>query len=228
MPLARIAGTLLWFAHVPKTGGTSIEAYLRAKGSVALVGERHDWSRTTPQHMHRALYDELVPPDFYDHGFAVVRDPKARLLSEFRMRAEPLRPKVRPVGWLRVARNRARGSETHGVRLDSRLEFLDFQGWVERVFARYRTDPYYKDNHIRPQHEFVDPTHRVFPFERGLDPVFRWIDAVTGTGPAPGTFFERRSQKLAVTCNPATDAMIREFYRDDYALIAALGAQGDD
>jgi len=34
MPLARIADKLLFFAHIPKTGGSSVEAYLDAKGPV--------------------------------------------------------------------------------------------------------------------------------------------------------------------------------------------------
>lgn len=229
MPLARIAGKLLFFVHVPKTGGTSIEAYMRAKGSVALAGtRRHGWSRTTPQHVQREIYQDLVPPDFYDHGFVVLRDPKARLLSEFRMRVEPLRPKLRPLGWWRIARNRARGVQTYAARLGARLEFLDFDTWVERSFAEYRRDSYYKDNHIRPQHEFVDPGHRIFRFEAGLDPVFRWIDEVTGTPPAEGSFFERRSAPLAIACSERTDRLIRDFYREDYALITNLPARPDD
>jgi hypothetical protein len=228
LPLARIGGTLLFFVHVPKTGGTSIEAYMRAKGSVALAGtRRHGWSRTTPQHIHRDIYAEMVPPDFYDHGFAVVRDPKARLFSEFRMRAEPLRPKLRPLGLMRVAWNRSRGVPTYGVRLGSRLEYLDFDAWVAKSFAAFRKDPYCKDNHIRPQHQFIDPGHRLFRFEDGLDPVFRWIDEVTATPPVPGTFHERRSSPVAFTCGEATDRLIREFYREDYALLDELDAGSD-
>ena len=228
MPLARIAGTLLFFVHVPKTGGTSIEAYMRAKGAVALAGtRRHGWSRTTPQHIQRELFQDMVPPEFYDHGFVVLRDPKARLLSEFRMRVEPLRPKFRPLGWWRMARNRARGVQTHAVRLGNRLEFLDFDAWVKRIFAEYRRDPYTRDNHIRPQHEFVDPRHHIFRFEDGIDPVFRWIDEVTGTPPLEGSFHERRSAPLPVECSGATDALIHDFYREDYALIAELAAGRD-
>lgn len=219
MPLARIGGTVLFFVHIPKTGGTSVEAYLRAKGPVALHGTRADWSRCTPQHIHRELYAELAPPAFYDHGFAILRDPKARLISEFRMRVEPIRPKFRPMGWARMARNRAKGLPTYAVRIGRKVEFLDFDAWVERIFDAQRRDPYVKDNHIRPQVEFVDPAHRLFRLEAGLDPVFRWIDAVTGTPPAPGTFHERRSALVDVPCSPGTEARIREFYAADYALI---------
>jgi hypothetical protein len=228
VPIARIGDKLLFFVHVPKTGGTSIEAYLRAKGPLALAGtRRHGWSRTTPQHMHREIFNELVPPAFYDQGFAVLREPKARLLSEFRMRAEPLSAKLRPVGLARAAWKRMQGIHSYGVRIGNRIEFLDFDAWVERSFAEYRKDPFYKDNHFRPQHEFVDRSHRIFLFEDGIDPVFRWIDAVTGTPPVEGSFHERRSAPLPIECSAATDALIRDFYREDHALIDALRAGRD-
>lgn len=222
MPLARIGGTILFFVHIPKTGGTSVEAYLRAKGALALHGTRADWSRCTPQHIHRELYAEMVPPEFYDHGFAILRDPMARLVSEFRMRAEPIRPKFRPLGALRLARNRAAGRPTYGVRVGARVDYLDFDAWVPRIFAAQGRDPFVKDNHIRPQAEFVDPAHRLFRLEDGLDPVFRWIDAQTGTPPAPGAFHERRSAPLPVSCAPETAALVREFYAADYALIEEI------
>lgn len=222
MPLARIDGTLLFFAHIPKTGGTSVEAYLRAKGAVLLHGQGAGWARVPLQHLHRAAYAEIVPPGSYDHGFAILRDPKARLISEFRMRAEPLGPKFRPLGWLRAARNRAAGRPTYAVRVGGRAEFLDFDGWVARIFAEAGRDPWVRSNHIRPQAEFVDPSHRLFRLEDGLDPVFRWIDATTGTPPAPGDFHERRSEPIPMACAPETEARIRDFYRADYALLADL------
>lgn len=229
MPLARIGDRIIFFVHVPKTGGTSIEAYLRAKGALALAGtRRHGWSRTTPQHMHREIFAEMVPHGFYDQGFVVLRDPKARLLSEFRMRAEPLRPKLRPIGLARVAWKRMQGVRSWGVRVGNRLEFLDFDSWVARSLAEAGRDAFYKDNHFRPQHEFVDPGHRIFRFEDGLARVFRWIDAFTGTAPAEGSFHERRSSALEIDCSPATDALIRDFYRQDYALLAKLEAEQHD
>lgn len=223
MPLARIAGSVLFFVHVPKTGGTSVEAYLRAKGAtLALHGQAAEWSRAPLQHLHRAAYAEAVPPGCYDHGFAIVRDPMARLVSEFRMRAEPMAAKLRPVGWLSAARNRARGRATWGLRIDRRLEFHDFDGWVARVLDAAARDPWLLSNHVRPQAEFVDPAHRLFRFEDGLAPVFRWIDATTGTPPAEGGFHERRSPPIEVVWSAETEARARAFYAADYALLAGL------
>ncbi|MEM8570660.1 MAG: sulfotransferase family 2 domain-containing protein [Pseudomonadota bacterium] len=227
MPLARIGSKLLFFVHIPKTGGTSIESYLRTKGPLALAGERHGWSRTTPQHIHSGIYSKLVPDGMYDHGFAVIRDPKKRLLSEFRMRAEAVRLKLRPFGLMRLASYRINRRPAYGIRIRKRLEYYDFNDWVPRVFAEYRKDPFYKDNHIRPQSQFVTPGLRLFRFEKGLDPVFRWIDEVTGTEASPGAFFERRSDPLELVCSDKTDALIRAFYRDDYELIETLEPNND-
>lgn len=222
MPLARIGATQLFFVHVPKTGGTSIEAYLRAKGALALHGQGKGWSRAPLQHLHREAWAEIVPPGAYDAGFAILRDPRARLISEFRMRAEPLRPKLRPAGLVRLARNRAAGRPTYLVRVGHKAEYLDFDGWVERVFADYRRDPWTLSNHIRPQSAFIDPRHRLFRLEDGLEPVLRWIDAATGTPALAGAFHERRSYPLPIACSPETEAEIRAFYAEDHALLASL------
>jgi hypothetical protein len=226
VPLARINGKLLFFAHIPKTGGTSVEAYLRAKGALALHGAGEGWSSTPLQHLQRAAYEEILPPGSYDHGFAILRDPVARLVSEFRMRVEPRGARLRPLGWLRVARNFAIGRKTYGARIQRRLEYLDFDAWVDRVFAAFARDPYYRSNHIRPQHEFIAPGHRLFRFEHGLDPVFRWIDAVTETPPVAGAFHERRSAPLDVSMRPETLRRIRAFYAADFALIETIGGNG--
>ncbi len=223
MPLARIGRTVLFFVHVPKTGGTSVEAYLRAKGSVALHGQGADWARVPLQHLHRAAWEEIMPRGAYDQGFAILRDPMARLMSEYRMRAAPAGGKLRPLGWMRAARGRVTGRPAHGVRVGGRVEILDFDAWAARVIGDWRRDPWILSNHVRPQADFVGEDHRLFRLEDGLDPVFRWIDAVTGTGPAEGVFHERRSPPLPLVAGQATEALVREVYAEDYALLARIG-----
>lgn len=227
MPLARIGAVTLFFVHIPKTGGTSVEAYLRAKGAaLALHGQGKGWSRVPVQHLHREAWAEIVPPGAYDAGFTVLRDPKERLISEFRMRVEPLRAKLRPLGLARLARNRVAGRPTYLARIGSRVEYLDFDGWAARVLARYARDPWTLSNHLRAQAAFVDPRHRLFRLEDGLDAVFRWIDAATGTPATSGLFHERRSEPIPVSCSPATEALIRDVYVEDYALLKSLAPAG--
>jgi hypothetical protein len=224
MPLARLGGQVLFFAHVPKTGGTSVEAYLRAQGAaLALHGAGEGWSRVPLQHLHRAAWEEIVAPGAWDARFDVLRDPLARLVSEFRMRVEPMRPKLRPAGLARMALNRAAGRATHAVRIGGRIEYLDFDAWAARMLEASRRDPWTQSNHMRPQAEFVDPAFRVFRFEDGLEPVFRWIDAAFGLPAAQGAFHERRSAAIEVSCGPETEARVRDFYAADYALLEEAG-----
>ncbi|MEM6391156.1 MAG: hypothetical protein AAF825_15040, partial [Pseudomonadota bacterium] len=82
MPLARIGDKILFFAHIPKTGGTTVEAYLAKKGAIALRSKnRFGWAATSPQHMHAEVHIPFVPDAFFDVSFAVLRDPINRLRS---------------------------------------------------------------------------------------------------------------------------------------------------
>jgi len=219
MPLARINNRLIYFAHIPKTGGSSIEAYMAQKGKVALLQSSNlNWSKCTAQHAESRIYTDLFRDGFYDYGFTVVRDPQDRLMSEYRMRlAAPSAHSPRPRRTLRSI-----GQALLAPWARTPEKFPDFDHWVEIVFARYAQQPYLHDNHLRPQAEFVHPEHRVFLFEHGLEPVFCWIDEVTGTPPGDRQVHKRRAASTPVVCSPATGGMIRDFYREDYALIDRL------
>lgn len=90
MPIFRFASKLVLFIHIPKTGGSSIEHTLRAMGgsNALLNGSALGYAKCTPQHMHGELLDAFIPKDFCELTFTVVRDPKQRLLSEYKMRKE--------------------------------------------------------------------------------------------------------------------------------------------
>jgi hypothetical protein len=88
VPLSKINGQLLHFVQIPKTGGSCIKSYLRAKGPAARYSrDPVEWSKTTPQHLDAARQRVLLPEGFYDHSFAILRNPFERLLSEYRYRA---------------------------------------------------------------------------------------------------------------------------------------------
>ena len=194
MPLARLGQALVFFAHIPKTGGTSVEAYLQAKGRMALHHSRSgDWLGVSPQHMHAAVQRALFPDGFCDHAFTVLRDPVARLQSEYRYR----------IGH----------AENRGVAI------APFDDWVRVVFRRFRKNPSMLDNHIRPQAEFVTPGMRLFRLEDGLDAVFDWIDTLGGD-PAPAPREHRKDlSRIEVSMRPETEARIRAFYAGDYQLL---------
>jgi hypothetical protein len=98
-----------------------------------------------------------------DAVFTVVRDPVARMVSEYRyQRSGRLTgPFGRPV----------RG--------------LGFSAWLRLMFAMADRNPYTHDNHFRPQVEFMPPDGvTVFRLEDGLAPVLGWLAEIAGE-PAP-------------------------------------------
>src|SRR5699024_2577087 len=88
MPLYRHRENVIFFVHIPKTGGTSIEAALRRAGAAEALrfkGKR-DFSKATLQHMNYSVYKEAVGSNFYDWSFTVVRNPYHRFVSEYKMK----------------------------------------------------------------------------------------------------------------------------------------------
>ena len=195
MPLARIAGKLVFFAHIPKTGGSSIEEWL---GQVGLLGLRHNGAiermGCAPQHMHAALFESLFKGAFVDARFAVLRDPVDRLVSEYRYR---------------------RGQ----VERKGKRQMPSLGAWVDRAFRLYADNPYFLDNHIRPQAEFVSDDMTLFRFEDGLEVVTAWLEALTGVK-GPKLTHMLPATGSAVDVPAELRAKIEAFYTADYALVA--------
>lgn len=175
MPSLTLDGRLIYFAHCPKAGGTSVERFMveRWGDAVGMLGWGWDrkWRRegersgeipSSPQHY---VWEDArrVLPRVPDHVFTVVRDPVARMVSEYRyQRAGRLTgPFGRP------------------------LRGLGFGPWLRLMFAMAERNPYTHDNHFRPQTEFLPEGEvTVFRLEDGLGPVFEWLCGLVGA-PAP-------------------------------------------
>jgi hypothetical protein len=197
MPLARIGDKILFFTHIPKTGGSSVEAYLDLKGAVALRFKRRmGWSETTAQHMEARIHTRLVPDGFYDASFAVLRDPVARMVSEYRYRCD---------------------------RYDGQRPF---PAWVRAAFDAYGRNPYVYDNHIRPQAEFLRPGMVLFRLEAGMREVCDWVDHATGTPPASRDIWEKKSATAKVDVPDDLRDEIIAFYRADYAVMDRMIENG--
>ena len=70
------------FIHIPKTGGSSIEAWLRSHGYT--LDKINTWDGPTNQHAPREVYSQW---GHFDYKFTVVREPLTRFISTlgFRM-----------------------------------------------------------------------------------------------------------------------------------------------
>lgn len=238
MPIARLNGTILFFVHVPKCGGTSVKRFLQTHGRLALDGRggQDGWSRSTADHVHADIYDHLVPDDFYDHGFVIFRDPVDRLRSEFRMFARPAHRSWNPVNWFLAGLARHRGRPLYGYQFFHTTWLVDPDIWVRAALFVARYMPYRGNNHYRPQSEFWRDGLTPFFLEDGLDQVTDWIVARTGLDlaildadaprEAPRLRAAQRQPRVTeVPFSDATVAHIKRHYATDYALFERLRAK---
>ncbi len=164
MPIIRTETLLLYFAHVPKCGGTGIEGLLtqrfgqRARGFLdpghfAQPPETR-WGRNSPQHVDAATMARLFPSDFFDATFAMVRHPVLRLRSVYLYHRD-VEGAIAP-------------DESFGA-------------WLDALPTRRHADPFHLDNHARPICEMVPEGARVFRLEEGVGALVGWLDEITGT-----------------------------------------------
>lgn len=190
MPLIRFQEKVIFFVHIPKTGGTSVEDAMAQSGAV--VALRHGtrfkgFMKTTFQHLNADIYDEIIPSDFYDYAFAVTRHPVSRLVSEYYYRIKR-GDKVRP-----------------------------FDDWVNYTLDRYVGNPYMLDNHIRPQVDFVTPQIQTFPIEEGLATALEVAAGHLGVQLAAANFRHNQTlQKTPVTWRSQTRSQVLDFYAADF------------
>jgi len=161
MPIVQIDHKLVYFAHVPRCAGSSVENYLHGRfGDLGFLdrGQLQTpsdqlWTKTSPQHVHTEALERLMPASFFAARFAVVRHPALRLRSVFlyqRDIEETLEPET------------------------------PFSTWLRRVPGLRQQDACVFDNHLRPMRDLVPQDTRVFRLEQGLDPLLRWLDSLTG------------------------------------------------
>lgn len=195
MPLITAAGKRLFFAHVPKTGGSSVEDYLirRFGGPLSLRDvthrekDRHRGLIALSTHFTARDLDDVLPHDV-DHLFAVVREPLSRMKSQFRFQ--------------------------EGV---SRTRRFNFATWMRVMLAAHHRDPRIYQNHIRPQSDLVREGSEVFKLEDGFGNMIAWLDRITGTT-APeiemGHLLKRKHEPIEMTREDAQ--IIVDFYAADY------------
>lgn len=141
MPIFFQDNLTVFYSHVPKTGGTTVEQFFHQNGFQVRdldMGGRNSLNRLrhcSPQHTEAARVRSLYRIEAFDYVFMTVRHPIDRLVSEFAYRT--------------------RGKD------------VDINTWVPRALTAYRKDPYVLDNHLRPQWEFILPGCEIFYQETG-------------------------------------------------------------
>ena len=141
MPLFCNQNKIVLFIHIPKCGGSSLEAVLKKHSqymSVFYADENHEFP-CNPQHFQYNLLRHLTPNV---PSFTVIRHPLFRIISEYKYRTKLSQKKSK---------------KSAGIAKE-----------IPNYFRDYAFDSYIHDNHIRPQLEFVAADTQIFKLENGL------------------------------------------------------------
>lgn len=162
MPIFRKDGRSVLFIHVPKAGGSSIEAAFKASGfetdyldGRVGAGTVNHLLRCTPQHMHAAMLRQNFRLHRFDAIFMIVRDPIARFRSEYLWRNRDAEPDL-----------------SEGA----------VERWGRAALNGFEADSYLYDNHLRPQADFEVEGARVYRFEDGLQTAISDLNAKLALG----------------------------------------------
>lgn len=197
MPYVEFQLKKILFVHIPKTGGTAMENWMRTLG--ALIGWNEHGQpkvlRCPPQHFTYDDLSHIYPKAYFDYSFCIVRNPYDRLASEYRYQN---------------VLHKASGVKT---------TFPLFDPWVAKLPDLHRIDAWALDNHLRPQHEFVSKDMRCFKYEDGLDTIVATVAADNGVAapesPLPRAFdFSAHGTKVIWTRNAIE--IVKHMYSEDF------------
>lgn len=192
MPLFRSQSALIYFAHIPKAGGSSVENALKVDGvkrAMMLSKAKNvatDYGRCTPQHIHADVYKSFFPKDFLDYAFTVVRNPYGRIASEYKMKVLD-------------------GNES-GLPSD----------WILDSIKRYKQFTFTRDNHIRPQVQFLATHIEQFRLEEGLDKPIAAAFRALGLPEPTSVPHARKGSAAKLKITEEALERIQRFYRRDF------------
>ena len=147
------------------------------------------WTKTSPQHVTVAALERMVPLQFFDCQFAVVRHPVARLASVFQFQKR----NQRQIGRL-----------------------VSFERWLKSLPNVLAKDPYRFDGHALPQSAFVPPSADVFRLEDGLTPLSGYLDERFGASGSELDFGHSKKARSKLKIKTAHEDLIREIYAEDF------------
>ena len=206
MPILVRKDESVLFVHIPKCGGSSFVKAMIKRGWRELFSIRGihanllKFMRCSPQHLHAEHLNQLVRPEAFDHIITLVRDPLARLRSEY--------------CWQTI----------------QDMTNLSPESWIRHVFSEYGKDPFVYDNHIRPQHEFLLGENKFLKLEEdGVHQALKSVSsdgkemdcASSATEASSGIEKVKVTKKTAEILESFTSAkdQIADFYRKDYELL---------
>lgn len=205
MPLIRLNHKVIYFAHVPKTAGSSLLEFFDAIGGTVVLSavdlkvaypaarqaRRRQWEVTSPQHLPAAATNGLINPEFYDAAFMFTRHPEDRLLSEYRWRKKYGKSWVRRLG---------------------------FSSWFQFFQGVYSQRSSVLDGHLLPQSAYVQPQMQVFALEDGFQAFAQWLSEVAEMDPIDPQLVPRvnTADPTTIPLPPEDQQQINAFYAQDF------------
>jgi hypothetical protein len=197
MPILRYGEQRVLFIHIPKTGGTAIEFWLRQIGQLDFFEPASsDGFRVSPQHLTMADHLALSPTADWDFAFAVIRNPYDRIRSEYHWRT--------------------------GIEYRASGVWPNYSNWVERALRDAVTrHPTLLDNHIRPQFDFLGETVEVFRYEDGLEEARRAVCKLLGVESPADELPHLRVPESHSTASLSPRALlaVNRFYAADFEFL---------
>ena len=196
MPIFRSKDKTLLFIHIPKNGGTSIEAWLSQYCGISLyANERVESFKVSPQHLQLKDISILLGENAWDYAFSIVRDPYARVESEYFFNIPAF--------------------NKHLIKKEG------FSRWVINNINICSADPFYLDNHLRPQTDFLGSGVEIFRYEDSLEKAVEVISRKAGGIPFAKKLANIRPRPKAITRFPVTWSneaieVVNEFYKNDF------------
>ena len=190
----------VYFIHIPKCGGTTIEGlFEQLKFDTFLAPkdyrEVRKYLKLPPTHFDISMIENMFRLDAI-YSFAIVRNPYDRILSDYK--------------WAKT--------RTNNTQFFQKMSFEEF---CFHCFKEYSNNSGYLANHITPQHQFVsNNVNKVFKLERGLEAAVEEVFTDIGV---------QLNQKLvlnkvnatadeAIQVNQKTKDSIYEFYEEDFKI----------
>ncbi len=192
MPFFEKDGSVSLFVHIPKTGGSSIEAHLQKFSKMFFYSSgrlQSPITRVSPQHYPVSALRSIFGNGFWVQGFAIVRNPFDRIVSEYNYQKNLFWPTIPP-----------------------------FEIWLEKVLHIARDDPFYLDNHLRPQVDFVDNTLRIFKYEAGLDKIILEIEKTMNIESNSKLPVKLKFDSPSVSFSSRSIDAITKFYGADFSV----------
>jgi len=158
MPIIKTKGLVIYFSHIPKCAGSSVETFLDNFCDAVVfldrkfLSNKNRWSLSSPQHIDGYSLKKIFNSrNFFDFYFAVVRDPISRFKSAF------------------VFQKYIRKKIPGDLSINKFISLI-----IDKKILLYG----YCDNHFLPMVDFLMPNarYKIFKLENGVTSLKKWFE----------------------------------------------------